>query len=306
MPKWMPTGLDVLVAVSFPVIKFLPVKTASVLLASVFSRVSWLFLKQRKFRGNLRAALPDLDERTLDDTIKRMAANFGRYVAEVVHISKFKNGAQGTSITCVASDGSPFECRGPAIYIGAHLGSWELVPIVLQRNSNPVTIIYSLVDIPLIDRLFLSLRRKTGASYVEKSEALRACMKAMQRGESVALLVDQRVESGIEVDFFGRMSVFTPLPARLALRFNCPIIPCEAVRVSPGQIQVNFHAPILPSPERGKDAEIELTQKMANAIEDAISRNPDTWFCNKRRWKKQRPPATPENGQNREEMAIQS
>jgi len=287
MRKRMPKSLNALIAMSFPLVRLLPVKIATELLASVFGRISSVFLKPDTIKSNIQVAFPNLNESAVDALIVRMAANFGRHIAEIVHISTFGSGAQGTSITSEGPIDVPFELQGPAIYIGAHLGSWELIPLVFQRHSRPLTIMYSQIDHPLLDRLFLSQRQKTGGKYVEKNEALKACLKAMQKGESVALLVDQRVDAGVEVDFFGRPSIFTPLPARLARRFNCPIIPCEAVRVAPGHLQVTFHAPIWPSTERGVQTDVELTQEMARAIEDSIRRNVDTWFCNKRRWANQ-------------------
>ena len=138
----------------------------------------------------------------------------------------------------------------------------------------------------VIDNLLLSQRRKTGSIYVEKSKALRACIKAMKRGDSVGLLVDQRVERGIEVTFFGRPTIVTDLPARLALKFNCPIIPAEAVRAGPRRCQVMVHEPIWPGENRGEQAVRDLTQQMASVVEDCIRKRPDEWCCDKRRWKK--------------------
>jgi KDO2-lipid IV(A) lauroyltransferase len=255
------------------------------LMALFAGRFARLLVKKKVITKNLRDAFPDLDQPALDAITKKIAANFGRLIAEVAHIPTYVAGEQGTNVSASGSLDYTFEQSGQAIYVSAHLGNWELIPIVLRRRSRPM-IIYSLVGNPGIDNLLLSLRRKTGANYVEKSEALRACIGAMKRGDSIGLLIDQRVERGIDVTFFGRPTILTDLPARMALKFNCPIIPIEAVRADPCHCQVMIHTPIWPGAKRGKQAVRELTQQMTRVVEDAIRRRPDEWFCDKRLWKK--------------------
>ena len=247
-------------------------------------RFAPLFIKQRTMRNNLAAAFPELGEAARAAILSRAVANFGRLIAEVVHIPTFAAGAQKTSLTAEGALDSLAGLHGPAVFVSGHLGNWELVPILFRRHAHPLTIIYSRIGVDAIDRRFLALRRMTEGTYVEKSAALRASFRAMKRGQSVALLVDQRVDNGIEVEFFGRPTVFSHLPARLALRFGCPIVFVEAVRIAPGRVQAVFHEPIRPDGSSHQGAAHDATQRIARTLEDAIRRNPDQWFCNKRRW----------------------
>jgi KDO2-lipid IV(A) lauroyltransferase len=182
-------------------------------------------------------------------------------------------------------EGASLDDHGAAIYVGAHVGSWELMPLVLNRNSRPVTVIYTENVTPFIAQRLSRMREETGARYVEKSTALKPCIRALEQGGSIALLVDQRVDPGIDVNFFGRPTTMTRFPARLATRFNRPIIPFEVVRTGPGQLRVIFQDPIVPDGATGKQAEAALTQRMAKAIEASIKRNAESWFCSKLRWK---------------------
>lgn len=279
-----------LAAVLYPLVRSLPTKVASELLALIVGRLARLSMKTDKIRRNLRVAFPDRGDAALDAMTRRIAANFGRQVAEIVHMRSFASGKWGTRIEACGAPEQSLEQDRPAIYVSAHLGNWELIPILFQRHGVPLTIVYTDLAFPGVNRKLLALRRSTGATYVEKANALRACVKALARGESIALLVDQRVESGIEVEFFGRPTLFTHLPARMALRFGCPIAVCEAVRVAPGHVRTVFHAPIRPEEAAGEDGERALTQRMAEVIEGCIRRHPEEWFCNKRRWKPAKSP----------------
>jgi KDO2-lipid IV(A) lauroyltransferase len=175
----------------------------------------------------------------------------------------------------------------PAVFVGAHTSNWEVSAFLFGRLPRPVYVLYSTVGHALIDRLILRARTETGCIYVEKTNAVRSVMDAMARGHSVAMLVDQRVASGLEVEFFGRPTVVTSLPARLAVRFSCPILPVETRRLANGRFLVTCHPPLLadgrlPSDEQARD----LTQRMSTVIEEMIRRDPRAWFCAKRRWRK--------------------
>ncbi len=285
MPKRVPDRYSPIIWTIYLLVRVLPTKTASELMARVLGVSSKTFLKTKNIKSNIRDVFPDMDNQSVKALTKEMVENFGRHLAEIVHIPAFRDGRQGASITVRTRGGLSLEDHGAAIYVGAHVGSWELMPLVLQRIGRPMTIIYSENATPVVSKLLSRMRQQTGAQYVEKSNALRACMKALEQGHSVGLLVDQRVASGIDVDFFGRRTKMTRFPAMLAIRFNCPIIPIEVVRVGPGQLRVDFQDPIMPDGISGKPAELELTQRMAEAIEDSITRNAGSWFCSKLRWK---------------------
>jgi KDO2-lipid IV(A) lauroyltransferase len=294
MPNLTGPGLRALTTCLYPLVRLVPAKLAIRLMASVAAHTSSAFAKTRVMDRNLLCAFPERSEEERVAIRNQIVASFGRLVAEIVHLPTFAAGAQGTSVKAVGELDHLFVERKQAICVTAHVANWEVMPIVFHRAGLPLTIIYSLLGNAFIDRVLSAARRSTGATYIEKSEALRSCFKAMKRGESVALLVDQRVEVGAEVDFFGRPTTFTLLPARLALKFGCPIILGETRRTSPGQLEMIVHEPIWPETDAGPRSEHELTQLMASAIEGAIRRQPEAWICNKVRWKKDRKkPGTP-------------
>lgn len=286
MAKRIPNRFCPVISAIHFIVRMLPAKTASDVMAFVLGASSNTFLKTSNIHKNIRDVFPDMDDHAVNDLAKEMVENFGRHVAEIVHIPAFRDDRQGTSITVQTPQAFPLDDHGAAIYVGAHVGSWELMPLVLQRIGRPVTVIYTKNVTPFIDRRLSRMRQPTGARYVEKSNALKPCIKALEQGDSLALLVDQRVASGVDVNFFGRPTKMTRFPARLATRFNRPIIPFEVVRVAPGQLSVVFLDPILPEMTGGKQAEFDLTQRMAHAVEASIKRNASSWFCSKLRWRK--------------------
>ena len=265
------------------VARLLPLAGARRFLATLLRWRAERLTNQRAIRRNLSKAFPELTEEETRQRGRNIAANFGRLAAELIHIEDFRSGR--SQIRCVGGEFLEKVRTGPGIFIGPHCGNWELAPLFLGENGIDLTIIHSSLGNPLIDRELLAVRQKTGATYVEKAEALKAVFGALAKGGSTAFLVDQRVDSGVEVSFFGHRVTVTNLPARLAIRFGCPIVPMET-RWEGEDVVVVFKQPIWARSDSGAPSEIELSQQMMSAIEATIRDNPDNWFCNTNRWPK--------------------
>jgi KDO2-lipid IV(A) lauroyltransferase len=252
-------------------------------LFSIIGRVfASVFTRQHNIRANLAHAFPERPPEWIKQTAFSIASNFCRSAAELFHLDRLHD-----DLTFSSSDHQQLArfAGKPLIFVGAHLGSWELIPLFLSKKGIPLTIIYTKLGAPYIDKKLLKIRQLTGATYVEKTVAVRSTIQSLSQGRSVAMLVDQRVPSGVEVQFFQQNSIVTNLPARLALRFNSPIVPVSIERLARKQFHIKFDEAITVPDEPQTNAEQMMTQKMINSIEQMIRRSPETWFCNKRRWK---------------------
>ena len=287
------TFVTALFVVVWHVARALPLTAAKRFMFWLLRTFSTTFTNQRAIRRNLSIAFPELDEQARDELARTIAGNFGNLAAELIHLEEFRNERRGYRLRSGGDDTFAHPRPGPVIYVGPHAGNWELVPVFFERQGIKTTIIHSSVGNALIDDYLLAARHRTGAEYVEKTKALRAVFAALEAGRSIALLVDQRVPTGEEVTFFGHRVVVTNLPARLARRFGCPIVPMEGVREG-RTIFVHFKDPIYATDKDGRElGDSEITQRMMHAVEDSIRKSPDDWFCNKRRWRKDVLPAPP-------------
>ena len=277
-------GVALSVVIGELALRSLPLPVACELMARTTVALGPKVLKLRKMRRNFATAFPELDDGALDAVVRRAMANFGRLLAEIAHMRSFRDGRRGAELHLHGRMPQPLGPRGNAIFVGAHLGNWEVVPFLLARHGHRLTIVQTPVGDRLIDARLMAGRRLTGATYVEKVGATRACAAALKRGESLALLADSRVDHGVEAVFFGQRTRFTDFPARMALRFGCPIVVMDCWRARPGRIEVAFHEPIRPEDFTGPEARQEMTQRMVTAMEETIRRHPDQWFCNKRRF----------------------
>ena len=108
----------------------------------------------------------------------------------------------------------------------------------------------------------------------------------IKKKNSIALMVDQRLGESKRYPFFGKPAHTTTLPAQLALKFNCKIIPIFLKRDKNNFFLMEILNPI--NFEKTADFEKDkenITIKINQIIEKMIKRNPGQWIWTHGRWK---------------------
>jgi Kdo2-lipid IVA lauroyltransferase/acyltransferase len=275
---------SVLFWIIWNIARALPLPAAARVLSSMGRILAGRLTRQHTIRENLTKAFPEMTPEKVEWAARNVAANLGVVAAELCHIEEFRGGIANGRLTFDGGENLLLAKNGPVIFVGTHQWNWEIAPLFYVENGVDITLIYANFGNELLDRTILAARKKTGANYLERRNAVRTGMNILEQGRSLAFLMDQRVKSGIAVSFFGRESLMTSFPARLALRFRCPIVPIDMERRDGHRFHMVLCRPIYPPAERGAGAELQMTQAIATEFERIIRRSPETWFCNKRRW----------------------
>lgn len=178
----------------------------------------------------------------------------------------------------------------------AHFGYWEPAAHALGAWGGPLHVVGRPLDNPRLDRDLTALRRRFGNRLLAKRGAARGMLRAIEAGETVALLVDQRVQpkEGIELPFFGRPAWTTPILARLSLRLGVPVVPGFGYPEPGGRYRVVLRPPIVPPAGARDDEEsvAALTARYLAVMEVEIRRRPELWLWMHRRWLRRRQDAS--------------
>ncbi|MGB6229179.1 MAG: lysophospholipid acyltransferase family protein, partial [Litorimonas sp.] len=177
--------------------------------------------------------------------------------------------------------------NAPAILISGHFANWEVMATVLTQSPEPVRVTYRKINNPLIDRRVREQREAYGTKFlVQKSthRGGRELFEALRAGESIAILNDQKFNTGLKLPFFGTDAMTAQGAVRLSLKTGRPILPMVVVRDG-ARFHVRFHPP-LDWPRTGdRTADVEAGVRSVTAfIEDRIRDNPAQWFWVHRRW----------------------
>lgn len=253
----------------------------------------WLGPKLRKksniARNNLRHAFPDWSAAQIDDTIAGMWENMGRYLGEFPHIAPMSAEAfrhiadiEGEEHLHAATNSG----KG-ALFFSAHMGNWELGAKTGWTCDAPFSIVYRPLNNPWVDKETNRHRDQYQLRGLPKNQAgSRALIKTLRDGKPVAILIDQKMNSGIPVPFFGRNAMTSPAIAELAIKYGYPIIPTRVERIDDApHFRITFEPPVQwqSSGDNKADA-AAIMQQLHSIMERWISERPDQWFWVHKRW----------------------
>lgn len=243
---------------------------------------------------NLALALPELSEAERRRLVRECFRHFGAALCDAISSSRFDAVELCRRFHFEGWENlEAAEGRGKGSFIlSAHLGFWEMVPAVIGLYRGPMHIVVRPADNPHLDRELAALRERFGHEVVPKRGAARRMVEVLRRAGRVGILIDQRVQrkEGIEVPFFGRPALTTPVLAKLSLRTGAAVIPVTVYPGPEGTWRFVARPAILP-PEGVEDtpeAAAALTRRYLEDAEEDIRSHPEMWLWMHRRWEESR------------------
>jgi len=174
------------------------------------------------------------------------------------------------------------------IYISAHYGGWELALPYVALKYGKFAVVNRRMNNPYINDMYVKARDRNNITMLEKKVAAKGMIKAFKQKKAVALVIDQNIKNGVEIEFFGKRAMATDASSRLALKLDAIIIPVFCVMNDFRDYTIKIGDAIDPKTFQFKteDKIKELTQYQANLIEKQIRKKPELWFWQHKRWKK--------------------
>lgn len=240
---------------------------------------------------NLRAALPELDAVGRRRVVRDMWDNLGRTACELPHVGSLRATVAGPGWEMDGEDAVRWlkAHQGALILVSGHIANWEVLPAVAALNGVPMAGFYRAASNPLVDRIIVDLRRTAMGTetpmFAKGAVGAKQAYRHLAAGGRLGLLMDQKLNDGIEARFFGLPAMTAPAAAALALRFNCPVLPARAVRLGPARFRLVCEPPLPHRTTGDRRADIAaLTQQVNDRLEAWIRERPAEWLWLHRRW----------------------
>src|SRR2546421_659718 len=173
----------------------------------------------------------------------------------------------------------------PAIIFASHLGNWEIPALGAVAHGLDCAILFRRPNIEAADRAIERIRAvKMGTLVPAGREAPLKLAEALQRGQHVAMLVDQYMGNGVEVTFFGRKTKANPTLARLLRQVDCPVHGGRIIRLPNHRFRAELSEEGKPVRDASGQIDIQGTmQAAALVVEGGVRGNPDQWLWLHRR-----------------------
>ena len=275
----------------FCIFKIIGLRNASNVGSILGKFIGPLFRSKKIIKQNIKTGLGEMDEQKESEIINDMWSNIGRTFAEYVFLKDFK--FNRTNFDHMKINGTSHleeikKNNETVIFYSAHLANFELMAMELDKFGIKCAAIYRPLNNFFLNPLMEYLRMKyICPNQIPKGRmGIREIIGKVKNGYSIALMVDQRVSEGPRTMFFNKLAHTTTIPAQLALKYDCKLVPISLERKEGPNFEMTIHKPYKIE-KTGNDEEDtkNITLKINQIIEKMILKNPKQWIWSHNRWK---------------------
>lgn len=262
------------------ILRQVPIETASGFLGRVMRLVGpMLTTIQKRGEANLRLIYPDMTEAERAAILRDVWENVGRTAAEYAHFEELEDRVELENpdiLRRFAEDGQQ------AIFVSGHFANWEAMGAIIRAQGVRFGAVYRAPNNAIVDEHIIGLRAKvmTRLQIPKGKRGGRQLISALKDGYSLTMLMDQKLNDGIEVPFLGHPAMTAPAAARLARKMGIPLVPIQLIRRPGVRFVVTVHEPIEP----GDKSVEEITTRINEVLGEFILARPEQWLWFHRRW----------------------
>lgn len=240
-------------------------------------------------QNNMRMCMPELTDADVEENLGAMWDNFGRTMQEFPQIAKLLPYGEDSRIEVVGGqiiDEVVGRGKG-ALFVSGHFANWELLAPCIRLRGLDLDGVYRSANNTLVNDWSMRLRGPNSfSSQSPKGRAgARMIVGHIRAGTPVAMLVDQKMNDGIEAPFFDRPSMTAGAAAQLSEKYDCPIVPMHIRRLKGAHFRVEIYPPMVVAPTGSKAGDIlAITTAYNQFLEDRIREVPGQWMWMHNRW----------------------
>ena len=267
-------------------LRALPLDLASGLASRVARFLGPVLPLNKRAKRNLDLALPSR-RRDHNRIIRGMWENLGRAIGEYPHSLEFASDPSRLELVGIEPVLALRAAGQPMLFFSGHIGNWELTYPLMARLDIHGAGVFRAPNNPYLGWLFDRAAYPHIGMIPKGAAGARKTIEVLNSGKSLAMFVDQKMNDGIEVPFFGHPAMTAPALASLALKFGYPVVPFRLVRLEGARFRAEFHEPLRFGKTGDRNADLLAVMARVNSIlEGWIEENPAQWLWLHRRWPK--------------------
>ena len=213
--------------------------------------------------------------------------NYGRILAEYPFLKDFRKNKleQFIQIDGTENLNKIKNNNKPVVFISGHFNNFELMAMQIEKYGINLAAIYRPLNNVFLNKTMEQIRTK----YICKNQirkgrsGTRQILENLKKGNSIALMIDQRVTEGIKIDFFGNLASTTTIPAQIIKKYECDLVPIYIERFEKYNFKMYVSQPIAINSKKSQE---EISEHLNTILEKMILKNPDQWIWTHNRWKK--------------------
>ncbi len=276
----------IVISLFFLICKMIGYKNSSNLGAFIVGLIGPLFRSKKTINKNLKIAFPEISNEKINLITKNMWENYGRILADYVFLKDFRKlklrdyvKLKDNNILSIIK-----KKNRPVIFVSGHFNNFELLAMYLEMNGINLAAVYRPLNNIFLNRIMVNIR----SSYICKKQipkgiaGVKTMVNLFKQNTSLALMIDQRVSQGSQVDLFNHKALTTTIPAQFVKKYQCLVVPVYVERKNKNCFELNIEEPF----EFDQKDTIEfITHSLNIWLEKKIKNNPSQWIWTHNRWK---------------------
>ena len=219
--------------------------------------------------------------------VNNVLGNYGRILAEYPFLKDFRKNKleQFISIDGIENLDKIKINKKPVVFISGHFNNFELMAMQIEKHGINLAAIYRPLNNVFLNKTMERIRSKyICRNQIRKGRSgTRQILANLKKGNSIALMIDQRVTEGIKIDFFGNLASTTTIPAQIIKKYQCDLVPIYIERFEKFNFRMYVSQPITINSEKSQK---EISENLNTILEKMILKSPDQWIWTHNRWKK--------------------
>ena len=264
--------------------KIIGLKKSQYIFSKIFQFFGPIFRSSKIINQNLKNFDSNISESRKKEITHQMWSNYGKTFIEYIFLNQYKNSSSHVEIINQNILDEINKKNEQVIFISGHFANYEIMSMEITKYNIKLAAIYRPLNNYFLNPIMEYLRKKYVCKHqIKKGKTgVRDAVDYINKGYSIALMIDQRVSEGENVNFFNLPALTTTLPAQLSFKYNLNLVPVYLERDQRNNYKLKFFEPIKSNRFKNK---LELTKYLNQQLEAMIVKNPGQWIWTHNRWK---------------------
>jgi len=245
-----------------------------------------IFRSKRSIIKNIKKSNISIKQ-NYNQVASNVLGNYGRIFSEYPFLKNFRNGDLDSFIELNGKNYLEIikKEKKNVVFVSGHFNNFELMAMQIEKVGIELSAIYRPLNNNFLNKIMEKIRTKyICKNQIKKGRAgTRQIIKDLKKGNSVALMIDQRVREGSKVNFFGNLASTTTIPAQLIKKYKCELVPIYIERKDKYHFKMHISKPIKVNSKKTTE---DITLFLNTVLEKMILKNVDQWIWTHNRWKK--------------------
>ena len=276
----------IIIITFFFIFRIIGYKNSSNLGELIGKKIGPFFRSKSRIQNNLENSNIGNNHEEREILINNMWGNYGRILSEYVYLKQFRKNKLNQFMKF---EGLNFldeikKNNEQVVFISGHFNNFELMAMEIEKAGINLCAIYRPLNNPFLNFIMEKFRK----NYICKNQikkgksGTRQLLNYFKKNMSVALMIDQRVSEGESIKLFNRSAKTTTIPAQIAKKYGCRIVPVYIERIEGLNFKLSFNKPI----KFDNNLSIkQMSLELNRILEKMIQKNPAQWIWSHGRWK---------------------